>query len=159
MRNGEALDPARARMPDRRKGPPRAADPAPVPQPLPPAALDVHFDARGLRSLRAAVAASAARLAGEAVAQTVVIVAYELAGNAVRHGGGRGRLRLWRADDRVWCRVSDHGPGLPDPVAGSTPPAPTVVGGRGLWIVRALAAVDVATGPGGTTVTAAVPAP
>jgi hypothetical protein len=35
-------------------------------------------------------------------------------------------------------------------------PAPFAIGGRGLWIARRLADVDIDTGPHGTTVTAAV---
>ena len=40
----------------------------------------------------------------------VVVAAHELAANAVRHGAGRGRLRL-RADGAfLYCQASDDGP-------------------------------------------------
>ncbi|MFI7602502.1 ATP-binding protein [Actinoplanes sp. NPDC049681] len=31
--------------------------------------------------------------------------------NAVWHGGGHGQLLMWRRDGRLWCEISDHGPG------------------------------------------------
>jgi anti-sigma regulatory factor (Ser/Thr protein kinase) len=90
----------------------------------------------------------------------VVLVAHELSTNAVRHGGGAGRLRLWRDDFRLLCRVSDSGPGLADAAtAGVEPPSARVPGGRGLWIARRLAAVRIDTGPTGTVITAAIPLP
>jgi anti-sigma regulatory factor (Ser/Thr protein kinase) len=126
----------------------------------PDIALDQQFDRDGLYTLRAAVAAHASHLgaAAERVAHLVIVVS-ELASNAVRHGGGTGRLRLWRADDGIRCEVRDTGPGLTDPnVAGTTPPSVLAVGGRGLWIVRRLsAAVRIDSGGYGTTVTATVP--
>jgi anti-sigma regulatory factor (Ser/Thr protein kinase) len=87
----------------------------------------------------------------------LVLIAHELASNAVRHGGGSGRLRLWRDDYRVICRVSDGGRGIAS--VAEELPGPRSEGGRGLWIARRLAAVRIDTGPGGTTVTAAVALP
>ena len=84
----------------------------------------------------------------------VVLVAHELATNVVRHGGGTGRLRLWREAGRIVCRVSDSGPGLGPTSA--EPPGPSTPGGRGLWIARRLADVRIETGPFGTTVVAAL---
>jgi hypothetical protein len=53
--------------------------------------------------------------------------------------------------------VTDSGAGLADPAhAGTSRPSPSVPGGRGLWIARQLAAIEIATGPAGTTVTAAL---
>jgi len=119
-------------------------------------ALERHFGRDDLYALRAAVAAHAAHLGAppERVAH-VVIVASELASNAVRHGGGRGQLRLWRAEDRMSCQVRDAGPGLADPRAGTGQPPALASGGRGLWIVRRLAAdLRIESGRSGTTVTA-----
>jgi anti-sigma regulatory factor (Ser/Thr protein kinase) len=125
-----------------------------------PLVLDQAFDAGSLFRLRAAVAAHAAALgAGEAV-YDVVLIAHELSSNAVRHGGGTGRLHLWSDADRIMCRVTDSGPGLADGAGrGDDLPSPQVPGGRGLWIVRRLAAVRVVTGASGTTITAAIPIP
>jgi signal transduction histidine kinase len=41
-----------------------------------------------------------------------VLAVHEVTGNAVQHGGGRGRARLWYADGALRCRVTDDGPGL-----------------------------------------------
>ncbi|NUT36252.1 MAG: ATP-binding protein [Hamadaea sp.] len=89
-------------------------------------------------------------------AGTLLLVASELAVNAVRHGGGIGRLRLWRDSTGVVCEVADRGPGLADPEqAGRTAPGPRQSGGRGLWILRTVADdLLVVSGPDGTTVTA-----
>lgn len=119
--------------------------------------LDQAVERTGLLALRAAVAAYADALgAGEQV-DDIVLVAHELATNVVRHGGGHGRLRLWSADGRIVCRVSDSGPGLVDPGLIDPEPAqpsPRQMGGRGLLIARRMATVRIVTGPDGTTVTA-----
>ncbi|MFC0527756.1 ATP-binding protein [Phytohabitans kaempferiae] len=121
-------------------------------------ALDQLFDSDGLYGLRAAVAAHAADLgAGEEVVEELVVVANELATNAVRHGGGTGRLRLWRDGHLIRCEVSDTGPGLADGTVGHELVPLGAYGGRGLWVVRQMSAhVDVRTGPGGATITAAL---
>jgi anti-sigma regulatory factor (Ser/Thr protein kinase) len=121
-------------------------------------ALDQPFDGDGLFSLRAAVAAHSASLgAGEELVEELVMVANELASNAIRHGGGTGRLRLWRDGDLIHCEVSDDGPGLEDAEAGRERVPLTAYGGRGLWVVRQMSQlVDVRTGPKGATVTAAL---
>jgi anti-sigma regulatory factor (Ser/Thr protein kinase) len=101
--------------------------------------LDQPFDAEGLYAVRAAVAAHADQL-GIPDDQLVdlLIVAAELAANAIRHGGGGGRLRLWRDGVELHCQVSDHGAGIADVTVGTTPPKPTDTRGRGLWICRQL---------------------
>lgn len=129
----------------------------PLPSELTP--LDQRFDREGLYALRAAVAAHAAHFGlPETLVEDVVVIANELASNAVRHGGGDGRLRLWRNESTVHCQVSDGGAGMAQPeTAGTRRAAPAAPGGRGLWIVRQLCLrLDVDTGPGGTTVTAIV---
>jgi anti-sigma regulatory factor (Ser/Thr protein kinase) len=126
------------------------------------APLDQLFDRGDLYTLRSAVAAHGADLgAGPDQVRHLVIIASELASNAVRHGGGRGRLRLWRVDGAVRCEVSDEGPGLPDPRgAGTTNPPALALGGRGLWIVRRLSTeLTIDSTDRGTTVTAAVAVP
>jgi anti-sigma regulatory factor (Ser/Thr protein kinase) len=123
------------------------------------ASLDQPFGPDDLYALRAAVAAHATHLgaAPDRVAH-LVIVAGELASNAVRHGGGHGRLRLSRVDGAVRCEVSDEGPGIPDPAAaGVRTPSVLATGGRGLFIVRRLAAsMHIRNTGRGTTVTALV---
>jgi anti-sigma regulatory factor (Ser/Thr protein kinase) len=122
--------------------------------------LDQAFDRTGLLALRSAVAAYAAEWGAGSRLDDVVLIAHELSSNAVRHGGGSGRLRLWRDGYCLMCRVSDTGPGLPDAATiGVELPAPQTAGGRGLWLARRLATVHIDTGPDGTVVTAAVPLP
>jgi anti-sigma regulatory factor (Ser/Thr protein kinase) len=83
-----------------------------------------------------------------------VVAVNELLTNAVRHGGGGGRLALWRADGSVVCEVSDAGPGLAGPPrVAPTRPAPDAPGGWGLWLAQKLTdTFDLTTGTGGTTV-------
>jgi anti-sigma regulatory factor (Ser/Thr protein kinase) len=122
--------------------------------------VDQPFDADGLYAMRATVAAHAASLgAGQAAVEQLLIVASELATNAIRHGGGGGRLRLWRERADLHLQISDHGPGMADPTAGTKPPDQMATDGRGMWICRQLAAdLRIDTGPQGTTVTAVVSA-
>jgi anti-sigma regulatory factor (Ser/Thr protein kinase) len=123
--------------------------------------VDQPVDAGGLYGLRETLAAHASRLgADDDQIDDLLIVTSELATNAVRHGGGTGRVRLWQHDDRLYCQVSDDGPGIGDPTSGSTPPDPTTGdGGRGLWICRRLATeliIEPGLGGRGTTVTAVI---
>jgi anti-sigma regulatory factor (Ser/Thr protein kinase) len=125
--------------------------------------LDQTFCEDSLFSLRNAVAAHGAALGLSALrVADLVLLAHELASNAVRHGGATsaspGRLRLWATAEppAVVCEVSDAGPGLTDPERAGTEPAAVTAGdGRGLWIVRKVAdAIDIAAGPSGTRITA-----
>lgn len=136
---------------------PTTPDPPPgVEAPADPP-LDQPFDADGLFALRSAVAAHATELGAGSVVADAVLVAHELSSNAVLHGGRSGRLLLWRDGDRLYCQVTDSGGGLGDPAhAGTIRSHPSVPGGRGLWIARQLAAIEIATGPTGTTITAAL---
>jgi anti-sigma regulatory factor (Ser/Thr protein kinase) len=134
-----------------------APDPPPgVEAPADPP-LDQPFDADALYALRSAVAAHATELGAGSVVGDAVLVAHELSSNAVRHGGRCGRLLLWRDGERLYCQVTDSGGGISDPAhAGTSRPPPSVPGGRGLWIARQLASIEIATGPTGTTITAAL---
>jgi anti-sigma regulatory factor (Ser/Thr protein kinase) len=119
-------------------------------------AVDQLFDADGLYALRAALAAHASRLgAAPPVLDRLLIVVGELASNAVRHGGGSGRLRLWRTGTELRCQIIDQGSGMADPTAGSHPPGPMATSGRGMWICRQLCAdLIIDSGNRGTVVTA-----
>ncbi|GIM92578.1 ATP-binding protein [Paractinoplanes toevensis] len=113
------------------------------------------FDRSSITALRHAVASRAADagLGGDRLDDFVVAV-NELLTNAVRHGGGLGRVALWCADDAVVCEVSDTGLGLTDPVPEKpVRPATTQPGGWGLWLAEELTdTFQLITGAGGTTV-------
>jgi anti-sigma regulatory factor (Ser/Thr protein kinase) len=134
--------------------------------PAPSSALNVPFaGGESLARMRYAVATHGAALglAGERLDAMVAIV-HELAANAVVHGGGRGRVRLWAGDNTVYCEVSDEGPGIRSATAarlsntsrGPAPPA-GYERGRGIFCVRQLAdSVHIRSGASGTVVTACV---
>jgi len=110
-------------------------------------ALDQAFDSDSLYALRAAVAAHGSQ-AGLSDGRTrdLVLAVHELAANAVRHGAGQGRLRLWAASDAVRCEVTDAGvPGEADAARWQAEP------GHGLWLVRRIAdSASVRSGASGT---------
>ncbi|NRQ36204.1 ATP-binding protein [Nonomuraea sp. NN258] len=117
--------------------------------------------ARGrITVLRRAVSEHAAYegLSGRTL-EDFVLAVNEVTTNAVVHGGGRGELRLWAAGDRLWCEVTDHGPGLPPGwMSDAGPPTGFEGGGRGLWLTRMLCDhVTIVSGPGGTSVTFSAP--
>ncbi len=87
-----------------------------------------------------------------------VVAVNEITTNAVRHGGGRGQLRLWRANNHLYCQVVDRGPGIPPDQDGLVRPSPLQLGGRGLWLARqGCESVIVDAGPQGSTVTLVQP--
>jgi serine/threonine-protein kinase RsbW len=112
------------------------------------ALLQMRFTAADLPRLRSRVGDTAG-LAGldEDRCEELVLAAYELASNAIRHGGGGGSLRLSRGDGFLCCEVSDDGPGF-DGEADS--------GGRGLRLARELADGIEIGGSGGSVVTLTV---
>ena len=113
-------------------------------------ALDQAFDSDSLYALRAAVAAHGSQ-AGLSDGRTrdLVLAVHELAANAVRHGAGQGRLRLWAAPDAVRCEVTDAGvPGEADAADAARWQAEP---GHGLWLVRRIAdSASVRSGASGT---------
>jgi anti-sigma regulatory factor (Ser/Thr protein kinase) len=118
--------------------------------------LEQRFDQNGLVALRSTVAAHGNQFGlDDTQVDDLVLVAHELATNAVRHGGGQGRLRMWSGGGSVHCEIADDGVGF----AYATPdqrsrPALTATGGRGLWMVARLVDVlQVRTGPDGTVAT------
>lgn len=120
----------------------QASEPGPsaVPPAEPPRLLWQEFTADHVTDLRHAVRnrAEAAGLTGDALYDFVVAV-HELVTNAVRHGGGRGRLLLRRHADTLVCDVADHGGGFPDGVpVRTTPPAADTPGGRGILLAQQL---------------------
>jgi anti-sigma regulatory factor (Ser/Thr protein kinase) len=125
--------------------------------------IQLAFDGDSVTEARHAVLKSAATagLTGQQLDDFVLAV-NELTTNAVRHAGGRGEIRLWRAGDAVICEVADGGAGIPSGrVDGSDRPGPSATGGWGLWLTRRLCDdVAIETGPTGTIVriTTGIPA-
>jgi anti-sigma regulatory factor (Ser/Thr protein kinase) len=137
-----------------RSPPPTPASAGPEPPTSSGALLDLRFQGKDLSGVRSAVADLVTDATDRSTAETVVLIAQELASNAVRHGGGGGRLRVWLAGGTLCCQVSDAGPGMPNPgQAGRTLPGPWLSGGRGLWIVRRLSELCIVASPAGTTIT------
>ena len=114
---------------------------APYDSPLapPPAAARIlGFEIDTLVEVRRLVEHSARRAGLEASReQDLVLAAGELAANSIRHGGGRGILRIWRTDTAVVCEVRDRGR-IADPLAGRVRPAVDQLTGRGLWLANAV---------------------
>ncbi|MEV0997208.1 ATP-binding protein [Nonomuraea sp. NPDC050202] len=115
--------------------------------------LACRFTHTDLPRLRHMVAWQAARagLAGMRWDDFVLAV-HEGSVNAVGHGGGTGRLRLWRNEAALCCQISDDGPGaLAGRLDGTAVPEPDSTGGRGMWLIRQLAdEITFASGAEGT---------
>jgi serine/threonine-protein kinase RsbW len=97
--------------------------------------------------------AAAAGLTGDRLEDFVVAV-NELMTNAVRHGGGTGRVVLWHERQSVVCEVSDRGGGLRASWVDrpERPPVETP-GGWGLWLAGELTdTMRVESGADGTVV-------
>ena len=138
--------------------------------------LDQEFDSGTLYALRAAVQAHVgqAGLPEDRVGE-VVLAIHELAANAIAHGAGHGRLRMWERAGALSCEIVDAGPvGAgrptgPSPGGAGRPTGPSeaadpwpAADGHGLWLVRQVAdQLDLRSGPRGTqaVVTFALPQP
>ena len=110
------------------------------------ALLQMRFTVADLPKLRLRVGDTAG-LAGldEHRCEEFVLAAYELAANAILHGGGSGDLRLSRVDGFLRCQVGDDGPGFAGPGAGT---------GRGLWLAKQLSdEIEIDSGVDGAVVT------
>jgi anti-sigma regulatory factor (Ser/Thr protein kinase) len=108
----------------------------PMPEP-PPDAESYGFDAGRSAFLREVVAAHAT-VAGlpPRRARDLAFAVNEVTTNSVRHGGGRGVLRMWTDDGAVLCEVRDAGH-LEGPLAGRLRPTGDS-GGWGLWLANQL---------------------
>ncbi|MGN9779602.1 ATP-binding protein [Micromonospora sp. H33] len=118
--------------------------------------MSQHFTVATVTTLRHALETkvSAAGLVGDPGFDFVLAV-HELVTNAVRHGGGHGRIELRREEDVLICEVTDQGA-----AADNLPvrlPEVDVAGGRGLWLARQLTDGLILTRrPDGLTATVAV---
>jgi serine/threonine-protein kinase RsbW len=97
-----------------------------------------------LPEVRQAVAdcATASGLADLAATKFVLAVS-EVTVNAVFHGGGQGRLWLWRSDESLWCQVTDRGAGIPARYRAGRryrSSGDRLGGGTGLWLAAHMCA-------------------
>ena len=138
----------------------RRPAPGRSPQPADAPILDQAFDADSLYALRAAVAAHATQAGlAQGRAEDLVIAVHELAANAVRHGAGHGRLRVWKSGQALLCEISDDG--VPQPAGDDSNPATAagaapwrIEAGHGLSLVRQVAdQARLTSGPDGTLAT------
>jgi anti-sigma regulatory factor (Ser/Thr protein kinase) len=97
-------------------------------------AVPADTNARALRMLLQAEMGSAEIAPPDT--EKMIVAAGEILANAHRYGGGVRALRIGRSGDRFVCEISDHGPGLDDPVAGYVPPGSEYARGAGLWVAR-----------------------
>jgi anti-sigma regulatory factor (Ser/Thr protein kinase) len=119
----------------------------------PAGALRAPVSSRSLAALRQAVALEAAT-AGlpPPRCDDAVLVADELASNALRHGSGPSTLAVWSDAGYLVMEVRDEGR-IADPLVGRRRPAAGATRGWGLWLVHELAdLVQVRSAPGGGTV-------
>jgi anti-sigma regulatory factor (Ser/Thr protein kinase) len=129
-----------------------------------PPVLDQEFDSATLYALRAAVQAHVGQAGwSEDRVGEVVLAVHELAANAIAHGAGHGRLRIWDLGGTLSCEIVDgggraassvpvdaHGPADAHGSAAVANPWPAV-DGHGLWLVRKVAdELDLRSGPRGT---------
>ncbi len=115
---------------------PQFAEPLPEP-PAPVAEHEITHES--LADVRARTAAEAER-AGLTTRRIhdVVLAVHEVATNSLRHGGGRGVLRIWSDADALVCEVRDHGQIAQRPLVGRVRPALGQAGGWGLWLANQL---------------------
>jgi anti-sigma regulatory factor (Ser/Thr protein kinase) len=67
----------------------------------------------------------------------LVVAAREIATNRLRHGGGRGAVRIWRDEEVLLCQFTDGG-ALTEPLVGRELPGEDSEGRRGIWLANQL---------------------
>jgi anti-sigma regulatory factor (Ser/Thr protein kinase) len=132
------------------------ADPDPLEETAPALDMSPLGGFAGLRQLRAeARVVLAAAGVPRAAASNFVTAVSEIASNALSHGRAATWARLWSAQGRSVCVITDRGDGPGDPIAGYLPPdrEDPAAAGLGLWLARQLCDhVITATTPDGFTV-------
>jgi anti-sigma regulatory factor (Ser/Thr protein kinase) len=117
------------------------ASAAPFDTPLPPPPAGCHAFAFGpgnLTTVRELVSASGSGAGLDpARVEDLVQAAHEVAVNSVRHGGGRGTLRIWRETSALICEIYDQGR-IDLPLVGRERPGAGAAAPRGLWLANQL---------------------
>ncbi|TQS46525.1 anti-sigma factor RsbA family regulatory protein [Cryptosporangium phraense] len=130
-----------------------AANPHPDRLPVPAWAATIEFGAAEIPAVRKTALAWALD-AGmvEDEAHEFLIAIYEIASNAVEHGGGRGVGRFWADGDLLFCEVRSALPIVDPLIAGYRPPGTAQERGRGLWLARQICERVTIHNNGGATV-------
>lgn len=114
---------------------------APFDAPLPPPPAGCHefaFGPGNLITVRELVSASGSGAGLDpARVEDLVQAAHEVAVNSVRHGGGRGMLRIWRDASALICEIGDQGR-IDMPLVGRERPGVGAAAPRGLWLANQL---------------------
>lgn len=109
----------------------------PLPEPRVPT-WDLAFSIEDLSKLRKAVLDHASNNGiPRDRAEDLVVAVNEVAINSLRHGGGKGTLRVWREGGMLTCEVRDGGH-LNLPLVGRRRPEANQEGGFGIWVVHQL---------------------
>ena len=123
--------------------------------PPPPEAAVTEVGLRGLAGFRRRLrqeALESGLLEGRV--EDLLLAVTEVATNALVHGSGRARVRIWSdpEDGALICEVADEGR-IDDPLAGRRPLRAEAEGSRGLWLVNQLSdLVQLRSGERGTVV-------
>lgn len=114
--------------------------------------LAFWFHRTSLPMLRRRVhAASTARGVPDDDAYRFVSAVHEAMTNAIQHGGGHGQLLMWQRAGRLWCEISDHGPGIGTTLRSPRKPRTRMRRPSGLGIIHeACTSMDISTDPTGT---------
>jgi anti-sigma regulatory factor (Ser/Thr protein kinase) len=112
---------------------------APFAAPLPAPSVrprELAFRRGSLRTVRSFVSGCASSAGfGAAKLGDLLLAVTEIASNSVRHGGGEGRMRVWREGRVLICEVQDAGR-IDAPLVGRERPADGQIGGYGLWLAN-----------------------
>jgi anti-sigma regulatory factor (Ser/Thr protein kinase) len=124
----------------------------PLPEPpSPPSEMAFDVDSLGVVRRMISVYAAGVGMSAERTGDLILAVD-ELATNSVRHGGGRGVLRVWHERRTLICEVRDRGR-IDEPLVGRHVPSTDQPGGFGVWLVNQLCdLVQMRALPGGNVV-------
>ncbi|GAA0394883.1 hypothetical protein Acor_64520 [Acrocarpospora corrugata] len=123
--------------------------------------LSLEFDQSAVVQIRHLVQRSgqSAGLSG-AVLEDYVLAVHEAVTNAIKYGRGPRSISIWEESGSFCSEVRDSGPGIPYQTLTATDLAErSILGGRGLWLMRRLTRTTIQTGPEGTTVRLTAPLP
>lgn len=74
---------------------------------------------------------------GSGRTEDLVLATNEIATNSLRHGGGKGALRMWTSAQAVISEIRDGGR-IDDPLVGRVKPRASDGSGFGIWLANAL---------------------